>query len=61
MKLSVQLTLVVLSAAVLPLCFPPFGWWLLVLLVFPPLLLATTNTTPRRAFYLGMIHGIIGY
>jgi len=32
-----------------------------VLLVFPSLLLATTNTTPRRAFYLGLIHGIIGY
>ncbi len=61
MRLPVQLALVLLSAAILPLCFPPFGWWPLVLLTFLPLFLATTNTTPRRAFYLGMLQGATGY
>ena len=61
MRLSVQLVLVLLSAAILPLCFPPLGWWPLVLLSFPPLFLVVTNTTPRRAFYFGMLHGFIGY
>ena len=61
MRLSLQLVLVLLSAAILPLCFPPFGWWPLVLLTFPPLLLATTHTTVRRAFYLGLLQGTIGY
>jgi apolipoprotein N-acyltransferase len=61
MRFPVQVALILLSATMLPLCFPPFGWWPLVFLVFPLLLLATTNTTPRRAFYLGMLHGVIGY
>lgn len=56
-----QLALVLLSATILPLCFPPFGWWPLVLLTFSLLFLATMNTTPRRGFYLGLLHGIIGY
>jgi apolipoprotein N-acyltransferase len=60
-RFPIQLSLVILSATLLPLCFPPFGWWPLVLLIFPLLLFATTNTTPRRAFYLGMLHGLIGY
>jgi len=61
MKLPAQLALALLSAALMPLCFPPFGWWPLVLLVFPLLLLATTNTAPRRAFYLGLLQGTVGY
>ena len=61
MRLSVQIALVFLSAAILPFCFAPFGWWPLLLLVFVPLFLATTSTTPRRAFYFGMLQGIIGY
>lgn len=60
-RLSVQLIFVLLSAAILPLCFPPFGWWPLVFLAFPLLFLATTGTSPRRAFYLGMLHGMIAY
>ncbi len=56
-----QLVLVVISGGLLPLCFPPYGYWPLVLVVFPLLLLATTNTTARRAFYLGMLQGAIGY
>ncbi|CAN5401433.1 apolipoprotein N-acyltransferase [soil metagenome] len=50
-----------LSAALLPLCFPPWGWWPLILVVLPALILATTGTTSRRAFYLGMLHGLVGY
>jgi len=61
MKLSTQLALVLLSAVLLPLCFPPFGWWPLMLLSFPLLFLATTNTTPFRAYYLGMLQGTLGY
>ena len=61
MRFSVQLGLVLLSASALPLCFPPFGWWPLMLAVLPLLFFATSNTTPRRAFYLGMLHGTVGY
>lgn len=61
MKLLTYIALVLLSAALLPLCFPPFGCWPLVLLVFPLLLFATANTTPRHAFYLGMLQGSVGY
>lgn len=61
MRLPFQLSLVIPSAILVPLCFPPFGCWPLVLLIFPLLLFATTNTTPRRAFYLGILHGLIGY
>ena len=61
MKLPAQIALAILSAALVPLCFPPFGWWPLVLLVFPLLLLAITNTTPRRAFYLGLLQGTVGF
>ncbi|MDF7798174.1 nitrilase-related carbon-nitrogen hydrolase [Pontiellaceae bacterium B1224] len=61
LRLTTRLALVLLSAVLLPLCFPPFGWWPLVLLVFPCLFLATTGTTARCAYYLGLVHGIIGY
>ena len=61
MRLPAQLALVLLSGVILPLCYPPFGWGPVVLLVFPLLLLATTKTTPRRAFYLGMLQGLVGY
>jgi apolipoprotein N-acyltransferase len=61
LKLPARITLVVVSGALMPLCFPPFGWWPLLLVTFPPLFLATTNTTPRRAYYLGMLQGGIGY
>ena len=61
MRFRVQIGLVLLSAAALPLCFAPFGWWPLVLAVLLLLFLATSNTTPRRAFYLGMVHGTVGY
>ena len=61
MKLFAQLALILLSAVLMPLCFPPYGCWPLVLLVFLSLFLATTNTTPRRAFCLGLLQGTIGY
>ena len=61
MKLLSQLGLVLVSAALVPLCFPPFGWWPLVLPCFAFLFLATVDTTPRRAFYLGMLQGTMGY
>lgn len=61
MRFPVQLVLVLLSAAVQALCFPPFGMWPFVLLVFPLLFLATTNTTLSRAWYLGLLQGTLGY
>ncbi|MBN2703405.1 MAG: apolipoprotein N-acyltransferase [Pontiellaceae bacterium] len=61
MKLPIRIALAVLSGALLPLCFPAFGWWPVILLVFPPLLLAVKNTTARSAYYLGMTQGIVGY
>lgn len=61
MRLPARIALALVSASLVPLCFPPFGWWPLVLPVFALLLLATTNTTPRRAFYLGLVQGTVGY
>ncbi len=60
-KTAGQLTLVLLSGAMLPLCFPPYGWWPLLLVSLPVLLFALEGTTPRRAFYLGMLQGMVGY
>jgi len=60
-QLFLRFGAVALSGSILPLCFPPFGYWPFLLLVFPLLLLALRNTTPRYAFYLGMLHGMIGY
>ncbi len=60
-KLPGRIALVVASAGIVPLCFPPYGLWPLLLLAFPTLFLATTDTIPRRAFYLGLLHGMLAY
>ena len=60
-RLSTRFALVILSGILVPLCLPPFGWWPLSLGSITLLLLATTTSTPRRAFYLGMLQGAIGY
>lgn len=59
--LATRITFALLSAVMVPLCFPPFGFWPLTLAVFALLLLAIRGATPRQAFYLGMIHGTVGY
>ena len=59
--LPLRIVLVLLSGAVVSLCFPSIGWWPLLLVVFPLLFWATTNTTPTRAFYLGQLQGLVGY
>lgn len=61
LNLPVQIFLTGLSAAVIPLCFPPFGWWPLLVVSFFALFIVIRNTFPRCACYLGMLHGCIGY
>ncbi|NLX25733.1 MAG: hypothetical protein GXY61_07210 [Lentisphaerae bacterium] len=46
MKLPIRIALAVLSGALLPLCFPAFGWWPVILLVFPPLSNAPETYSP---------------
>lgn len=54
--------LVVLSAGLLALCFPPVGAWPLLVVALVPLLLAMQGVpTPREAFYLGILHGVALY
>jgi len=53
--------LAVVSGLPLPLCFPPYGWWPLLLLVYPLVLIAVEGVRLRPAFYLRMLHGVIGY
>lgn len=60
-KLTVQLALVVSSASLLALSFPPLGWWPLVIPALAVLFSAIENTPPKTAFYLGMIHGVAVY
>ena len=60
-KPPIQIGLVAASGILVPLCFPPYGLWPLMLLAIPLLFLATTGTTTRRAFYLGMLHGLLAY
>lgn len=61
MRLWARLGLVLLSAGVLALCFPPIGAWPLVVVALVPLFLAVRGTTPRGAFYLGVLHGVALY
>ena len=61
MKFVFRIILVLVSGSLLFLCFPPFGWWPLVIVSLTALFAAVTNTTSSRAFYLGMLQGIVGY
>ena len=60
-RLLVRAGLAVVSGLLLPLCFPPYGYWPLLLVVHPLLLIAVDGLRLRPAFYLGMLHGLIGY
>jgi apolipoprotein N-acyltransferase len=61
MNLLARIGLVVLSAALMVLSFPPFGAWPLIVVALLPLLLAIRGATARERFYLGMLHGILAY
>ncbi|MBT3289874.1 MAG: hypothetical protein HN380_21190 [Victivallales bacterium] len=61
MALKARLGLVLLSAVVLVVCFPPFGAWPLVVMGLVPLLLAMRGATWRQAFCLGLLHGLLLY
>jgi len=61
MALKARLGLVLLSAGVLVVCFPPFGAWPLVVMGLVPLLLAMQGATWRQAFCLGLLHGLLLY
>lgn len=62
-----SLLLTILSALLANLAFEPFSisdsWniWLFILIAWIPFLLALRNSSPRLAFYLGLIHGLILY
>ena len=59
--MMVRLGVALASGGLLPLCFPPAGWWPLMFVVVAALLWATRDVTPRVAFYLGVLHGMVGY
>jgi apolipoprotein N-acyltransferase len=59
--LKTRLGLVILSAGLLVLCYPPFGAWPLAVVALVPLLLAVRGSTPSEAFFLGMAHGVLFY
>lgn len=49
------------SGGLIPLGFSPFGWWPLLIVSFFALLVAVMGAGLRRSFYLGMLHGVVGY
>ncbi len=61
MKLPHRIFLATLSGVLVPLAFAPYGLWPLIGAAVALLLLAVRNSTPRQAFYLGLLQGIVGY
>jgi apolipoprotein N-acyltransferase len=57
----VKACLALLSAGLLPFCFPPFRCWPLIFASVFLLLLAIEGRAPRHAFYLGLLQGTVGY
>ena len=60
-KLLAQVLLVCLSGILVALSFPPTGWWPCALFAWGPLLVVASRATPRRAFYLGLLQGMVAY
>ena len=60
-RLTRQVLQVILSGLMVPLCFPPYGWRPFALVAWLPLVHVATRTTARRAFYLGLLQGLLAY
>lgn len=56
-----RITLVLLSAGLGILVFPPIGLWWLSVIAWIPLLLALPGAKPSHALYLGLLHGVVFY
>ncbi|MFK7911258.1 MAG: apolipoprotein N-acyltransferase, partial [Akkermansiaceae bacterium] len=61
MKIWQRIALVILSAGLGILVFPPIGLWWLAVVAWVPLLLALADAKPSHALYLGLLHGLVFY
>lgn len=61
MKMWQRILLVLLSAGLGILVFPPSGLWWLAVVAWIPLLLALPDAKPSHALYLGLLHGVVFY
>jgi apolipoprotein N-acyltransferase len=52
---------VILSGILVSFSFPPFNIWPFILVAWMPLLPVVSAGSPRKAFYLGMLQGMIAY
>ena len=59
--LARQILLACASGILYPLCFPDFDLGLLAWIALIPLHFAVESTTPRRAFRIGWLAGLIGF
>ena len=53
--------LMVLSAVLVALSFPPLAWQPCAVVAWVPFFIALRECSPRRAFYLGFCHGMLVY
>ena len=64
MNIWIRVGLVILSALLGVLAFPPFGgsvFWLLIVVAWVPLFIALSGLTARGAFYAGLGQGVLLY
>ena len=61
MNIRIRLGLIVLSALLAVLAFPPFGYWPCVVLAWIPLFFAIKALEARAAFYVGWGQGFLVY
>ena len=61
-KVAKQLLLASISGILVAISFPPLGWWPCTLIAWLPLFVAFSSvSTIRKAFYIGLIQGIVAY
>ncbi|MEE8200923.1 MAG: apolipoprotein N-acyltransferase [Candidatus Acidoferrales bacterium] len=61
LRLRHRLVAAALSGVLLILCFPKYDWESLAWVVLIPMLAAVEDLSPRRAFWLGGLTGMVGY
>ena len=61
MKQRNRIFLSLVSVGLIVAIFPPFDFWFLAPIAWLPFLAALNNATPRQAFYLGLLHGILTF